>query len=586
MKARRLMLGVFIAQILIPTIVAQQEEAPWWAAASVYHFPHVFATDLEDFVPQLKNSTADFVLIDFYAPWCPHCQHFAPDYERLALAVQKFDAAQAKVKSSSGTSSILSATVDCQRFAKLCDFWNVHSYPTLMWGRRDEWVRKAQLQVKGTSEDEARSSDGDDEEQTDNEMGPSPAPTATDGSMIDTIDTWDGTAESVATWINNRTKFGLDISAISKKEVAHILHQSEESHRVKAVGGTVSSQALGVEAADVWDAQLGAALLLRDILQHHAFEDTMEEAQQRSSGKKRRKHVKPRAKSKNTTRSAFVGFVGLLAQRFPASASEVGTCRQSLHQLHSQLRNDWAGMTNEVSTLESMRSKTRLVMIDPDWLEGQWRLCDEDWSRFGEGWHQCRGTWPGKRGYTCGLWNMFHFLAAQTSDEMALRDLQIVRNAVVHFFDCTECRDHFMKIPVPEESIKTRRDAQLWWWNAHNVVNRRVGKLEQMYEDGDPGFPKAQWPSEAECPTCRHRVGSRRKGLRGTTAETVNALGVVTVAPPEPVALAQEESDAPPEVPVEFVNLADAVAQEHWDLHEVAVFLERRYNTPTPSVLF
>jgi len=127
MKARRLKLGVFIAQILIPTIVAQEEEPPWWAAASVYHFPHVFATDFEDLVPQLQNSSADFVLIDFYAPWCPHCQHFAPDYERLALAVQKFDAAQAKVTSSSGKSSILSATVDCQRFAKLCDFWNVHS---------------------------------------------------------------------------------------------------------------------------------------------------------------------------------------------------------------------------------------------------------------------------------------------------------------------------------------------------------------------------------------------------------------------------------------------------------------------------
>jgi hypothetical protein len=27
-------------------------------------------------------------------------------------------------------------------------------------------------------------------------------------------------------------------------------------------------------------------------------------------------------------------------------------------------------------------------------------------------WHGCRGTWPNTRGYTCGLWSLFHSLAA------------------------------------------------------------------------------------------------------------------------------------------------------------------------------
>jgi len=99
-------------------------------------------------------------------------------------------------------------------------------------------------------------------------------------------------------------------------------------------------------------------------------------------------------------------------------------------------------------------------------------------------------------------------------------------------------------------------------------------------------FPKRNGRARPNVPHAATKSGRGAKASGGTMAETVNALGVVTVAPPEPVVLAQEQSDAPPEVPVEFVNLADAVAQEHWDLHEVAVFLEKRYNTPTPSVLF
>lgn len=224
-------------------------------------------------------------------------------------------------------------------------------------------------------------------------------------------------------------------------------------------------------------------------------------------------------------------------------------------------------------------------MINPDDLEGQWRLCDRDWSEFKEGWHQCKGTWPGKRGFTCGLWNMFHFLAAHTTDEKALSDLHTVRNAVAHFFDCQECRDHFMQIPVPQDESWTRRDAQLWWWNAHNVVNRRVGKLEEMYDDGDPGYPKSQWPTEAECPKCRRPgpvQGARRLRLRRTSAETVSASGTVSAAPPiaNTSSLAQEDGK-PLDVAVESVTLAEAVDREHWDLDEVARFLQMQYGTST-----
>jgi len=557
------LLKLLVAAVIIPSIEAQQEEEPWWAAVSAYHFPHIFATDLEDFLPQLRNSSEEFVLIDFYAPWCPHCQHFAPDFERLALATQRFDAAEAKVAKKP---SILSATVDCVRFYDTCRFWGIDSYPTIKWGKREKWIEKAQRQQDA----ETAGADG-----SDTSDGAAAVQAALEPSDIETIE-MDGTAESVVNWINNRTKYGLNISSISKKEVVKLLHQGETS-TVKV--GAASQESSSLSTADVWDAQLASALLLHDILQHHAFEDEAEETHQRAHSHKkkkggaRRRHVKPQAKSRNTTRSAFVDFVGLLSNRFPSSAKEGTSCRDSLMELNTQLRNNWAGMTNEVTTLESMKSHKKLVMIDPDWLEGQWKMCGFEWSKFKEGWHQCKGTWPGKRGFTCGLWSTFHFLAAQSTDESALSDLQTVRSTVAHFFDCEECRNHFLQVPAPEAGPWAKRDAQLWWWNAHNVVNRRVGKLEEMYDDGDPGYVKAQWPTEAECPKCRRPAHSTRHlRVRGAAAGTVTALGTVSTAP-SAAALEGSKGD----VPVESVTLVESVAREHWDLDEVVAFLDRHY---------
>jgi thiol oxidase len=566
---------VLIAAIL-GNVFAQEvvmEKPPWWAAVSSFHFPQLFATDIEDFVPQLQNASADYVLIDFYAPWCPHCQHFAPDFERLSLAIQRFD--NSRPNGGSGKPSILSATVDCVRFYSTCDFWGVHSYPTLMWGRREDWLKKA--------EKAAAQSDADN---TDSDSSPPPTEESSPTSAIESIDN-DGTADSVAQWINNRTQSRLDLSNISKREIVSMLwHDRSSTKRVSAPAAA--------QPAEVWDAQLAVALLLRDIFEHHAFEQEDHEVKKRSRSDRRR-HIRPQAKSASTTRGAFMDFVALLGKRFPETANDGGRCRASMVELHDQLTNNWAGMTQEITTVDTMNKVKKLVQIDPDWLEQQWQLCGEDWSRFAEGWHQCKGTWPGKRGFTCGLWNLFHFLAADTDDSSALADLQTMRSTIAHFFDCQECRDHMLQIPVNEAAVKTRGDAQLWWWNAHNVVNRRVGKLEQQYDDGDPAFPKVQWPAAEQCPNCRRLPASaevrsskrlvRLRGVReaeksGKTAEVVTATGT-----PQMVQISEQTPQAQSDdVPVEFVTLADAIAQEQWDLDEVRIFLGKYYRTAASSM--
>lgn len=59
------------------------------------------------------------VMADFYAPWCRHCQTFAPKYEAAAktLMEQNIDVKLAKV--------------DCQKYNSFCQEYMIRAYPTL-----------------------------------------------------------------------------------------------------------------------------------------------------------------------------------------------------------------------------------------------------------------------------------------------------------------------------------------------------------------------------------------------------------------------------------------------------------------------
>jgi len=138
-----------------------------------------------------------------------------------------------------------------------------------------------------------------------------------------------------------------------------------------------------------------------------------------------------------------------------------------------------------------------------DKLTGHWRLCGTDWDDYGKkGWRSCRGTWPGQRGYTCGLWMLLHALAAHTTDTTALSDFQAMREWIWYFFGCKDCRHHFFNITVYQEDARNRSSLQLWLWNAHNKVNLRVGQNEKENAEGDPLHPKVLWPTTAQCRGC------------------------------------------------------------------------------------
>lgn len=121
----------------------------------------------------------------------------------------------------------------------------------------------------------------------------------------------------------------------------------------------------------------------------------------------------------------------------------------------------------------------------------------------------CRGSLTGKRGYTCGLWNLFHFLTVQAASTDHSNDptevLDGIHAFVKHFFGCSHCSEHFQEMAKRRNlwSVTSKDDAVIWLWAAHNEVNQRLSGDETE----DPAFPKVQFPKIEACAECKQVNG-------------------------------------------------------------------------------
>lgn len=121
----------------------------------------------------------------------------------------------------------------------------------------------------------------------------------------------------------------------------------------------------------------------------------------------------------------------------------------------------------------------------------------------------CKGSEPKYRGYTCGVWTLFHTLtvnAVGKPDTEGPKILKAMHGYVKHFFGCTECSEHFQAMAARNRifDVKENYKAILWLWISHNEVNLRLaGDITE-----DPKYPKIQYPSSTKCPGCRLSRGA------------------------------------------------------------------------------
>ncbi|XP_044570043.1 sulfhydryl oxidase 1-like [Drosophila ananassae] len=114
---------------------------------------------------------------------------------------------------------------------------------------------------------------------------------------------------------------------------------------------------------------------------------------------------------------------------------------------------------------------------------------------------------PTLSAFNCSLWTIFHHLTVEAAkNPKKFRPgsvLWTLLGFVKHFFGCAECARHFEEMAKRRhmESVKTHSDEILWLWAAHNEVNKRLA--DDLSED--PRFPKIQFPSSKDCPSCRNQ---------------------------------------------------------------------------------
>ena len=84
----------------------------------------------------LAERGASHVLMEFYAPWCPHCQHFAPEMERIGEAFN----------SPGGNAGVLVCRVNCVADSPICAAMGITGFPTMYWGAANEFLQAERSQ--------------------------------------------------------------------------------------------------------------------------------------------------------------------------------------------------------------------------------------------------------------------------------------------------------------------------------------------------------------------------------------------------------------------------------------------------------
>ncbi|XP_015666756.1 sulfhydryl oxidase 1 [Protobothrops mucrosquamatus] len=461
---------------------------------------------------RIFNSTGAWV-VEFYASWCGHCKAFAPIWKGLANDTKDWRPA------------VMLGAIDCADFSNknVCYKFGIKSYPTVKFFKK--FSQKPEDGIKfNNNEKTIESLRGtiitlmESHEDT----WPSASPSLRPTSVTELRDFF---------LVNNVTYLALifdEDNSFLSREVALDMFQYENI----AVRRVLQSNEELVKQFNITTFPSGLLVTnngsCRSIPGHADWRSQYTNFLRNLSGVFRRDIFIPTVSP--TAQSTMAFTVWKVADQKKIYMADVESA------VLYTLRREAAVFSNlegeQLSTLKDFLSvlvqhfagrlvvKNYLYNLDL-WLRPKTNISRSEWEdalrnkkEFPNAtlpekthWIGCQGSKSTPRGFSCGLWTLFHHLTVQAACQKQPTSLgtpevlPTMRRYIRNFFACRDCAEHFEAMAAESmHEVKNRDQAVLWLWSRHNRVNARLA----VTETEDPKFPKIQWPPKSLCPSCHY----------------------------------------------------------------------------------
>mmetsp|Transcript_3497 Transcript_3497/g.7877 ORF Transcript_3497/g.7877 Transcript_3497/m.7877 type:complete len:618 (-) Transcript_3497:102-1955(-) len=451
------------------------------------------------FLAMLEETGAggDYVLLEFFAPWCGHCRKFRPFYERVA---GYFNTARENLPWSASFDPalprVLAFRCDCTTKGNtICNKFGVKSYPTLYFGTKADY--RAVLAA-----DEVPEADGEQKKAREAALERLDSSGDEDGGKLHVHDESrivEYVEELVARRWNQEGQgdeppptlgaFLPDEWEAESREAKE--REPRDKSSSVAGAGADAAEALGFDAM-LHDMELSTGLSLQFIMQSPNF-------------------------GQREAREDFINWQSWIAHYHPSSA-----CAQGASDILNNLHTLWPDSGDSGSGSEALLAGS----VANNFAEV--KQCGEsvDINEETNSYLVCKE-------YSCGLWMSFHAMSVQEPSSAKgengfepFSGQEMVRSLhsfIDKFFMCDVCRTHFLQVLAGEQGpgtggVATQRDFALWLWEAHNIVNLRLGREEKELGQEDPSRLKVVYPERERCPSCYAASASSDNGA-GAGAE-------------------------------------------------------------------
>lgn len=462
------------------------------------------------------------VLVEFYAHWCPTCQRFAPEFEKAAATLLGMSGEN----NENDGFSIVVARVDCADEAATCVRFGVPHFPFIRFGSASSFLEKQSPE----------------------------------------IETFDGArkAKDVAAWGEKMAR-ALLASKKKKKMMAVVDEQQQQQPLPPPPPPLINKENNNKDHAHEGDPPPppphATRFDERDVLKATllAFRYSLESSAAAADADALAATTTTTAATTTSTTTSTLPALSALEDfsRLLSVSHPIPECRRGSGEMLSEIRKALMSSSSPSSSKKEKEKKKAQNVL------ASLRAVDVCGPKLKEppAWGACasaRADGRG-RGYTCGLWTLFHATSVNLPQEQligggggrggnnsggggASSDAAVepgrlwasaVRAWVRRFFSCAECAAHFEAMASSEavgvSGVATADDAVLWAWRAHNRVNARLSAEEEREEEaavavaaaagergststGDGVHRKVQWPPATLCPRCRSSSIGKRIG--------------------------------------------------------------------------